>query len=107
MMRLAPIFAVFLSGLAGTAVLAQDQDTPDMQRSNQQFRAREAAKPPQDTSYKNTKEYKAATPEQKQNADDTINRTNKAVEQVKRCHWIECRASHTYDYCVKQPGCSN
>jgi hypothetical protein len=55
--------AVLLLSFTGT-VLADETETPDMKARNQQFRAREAARPPQDTSYKNTKEYKAATPDQ-------------------------------------------
>jgi hypothetical protein len=96
---------VLLSSVVSAGVVAQE--TPDMQRRNQEFRAREAAKPPQDTSYKNTKEYQGATPEQQKNADKAIDKANNAVQQIKNCKWVECRAHHGYDYCIQQPGCSN
>jgi hypothetical protein len=80
----------FLAGVCALAFVAsiapafaQDQETPEMKKHNEQFRKKEEARPASEKDYRNTKQYKAQSPEQQKETDKTVERANKGVETIK------------------------
>jgi hypothetical protein len=75
--------------------LARADEDALMRAQNQHFRAHEAARPESETSYTNTKVYKAAKPEQRRQADQDIAKMNKILDEGKPL--LRCMASHADD----------
>jgi len=89
-MKLLAIAAlVIVVGMQTASAQSPDVETPAMKAHNEQFRAREAARPLSETTfgYKETDEYKNASPEKKQKIDEG---QRKAKEQNAKIQgWLQ------------------
>ena len=58
----------------------QDEQTAAMRAYNERFRKEQAARPSAETSYKNTKEYQRATPEERRRIDEAVAKVTEALK---------------------------
>jgi hypothetical protein len=90
-----------LLGLTGT-VLADETETPEMQHHNQQFRDREAKRPPEPFGYRETDSYKKASPEERRRIDEGQRKAQEDNTKIQR--WLlqaklfqDCLDAHSAD----------
>jgi len=84
MKKLVLILVCFLIVGSSCIIFADDVETPDMKAHNARFLKKEAARPPEETSYKNTKEYKAQSPEQRRKTDQAVKKSQEGLNQLKK-----------------------